>query len=112
MALVTVSSVPGQTKVTVAGTAVSASDTIAQADIGTQGVLINVINGGGSPINVTVSDPNTTAVGNVGTTTAQAVANGTNGWFRILPAHVNTATGFATIAYSGTTTVTYVAIKA
>jgi hypothetical protein len=112
MALITVASVPGQSKVTVAGTAVAASDTIAASDIGTTGVLLQVINGGGGSINVTISDPNTTAVGNAGTTTAQAVANGTDGWFRILPAHVNPATGVATVAYSGTTSVTYKAIKA
>lgn len=112
MALITVSSVPGQTKVTVAGTAVAASDTVAAQDIGINGVLINVINGGGSPINVTISDPNTTIVGNVGTTTPQAVANATDGWFRILPGHVNPSTGVATITYSGTTTVTYKAFRA
>jgi hypothetical protein len=112
MALITVGSVPGQTKVTVAGTAVSASDTVAASDIGTSGVLLNVINGGGGSINVTISDPGTTTVGNAGTTTPQAVANGTDGWFRILPGHVNPATGVATVAYSGTTTVTYKAIKA
>ena len=112
MALITVGSVPGQTKVSVAGAAVSASDTISAADIGTSGVLLNVINGGGGSINVTISDPGTTTVGNVGTTTAQAVANGTDGWFRILPGHVNASTGVATVAYSGTTSVTYKAIKA
>lgn len=112
MALITVASVPGQTKVTVTAAAVSASDTISQSDIGTTGVLLNVINAGGGSINVTVSDPNTTAVGNAGTTTAQAVANGTDGWFRILPGHVNSSTGVATVAYSGTTSVTYKAIKA
>lgn len=112
MALITVGSVPGQTKVIVGPNAVAASDTISQADIGTNGVLINVINGNASPTNVTISDPNTTTVGNAGTTTPQAVANGTNGWFRILPGHVNQATGLATIAYSVTATVTYVAIKA
>jgi hypothetical protein len=112
MALITVGSVPGQTKVVVAPAAVASTDTISASDIGTSGVLLNVINGGGSPINVTISDPNTTAVGTGGTTTAQAVANATNGWFRILPGHVNPATGLATVAYSGTTSVTYVAIKA
>lgn len=112
MALITVSSVPGQNKVTVAGVAVSASDTVAASDIGTTGVLVNVINGGGGSINVTISDPGTTTVGNAGTTTPQAVANGTDGWFRILPGHVNASTGVATITYSGTTSVTYKAIKA
>lgn len=112
MALITVASVPGQTKVTVAGAAVASTDTIAAADIGTSGVLLNVINGAGSPINVTISDPGSTAVGNVGTTTAQAVANATDGWFRILPGHVNPATGVATVAYSSITTITYKAFKA
>jgi hypothetical protein len=112
MALITVGSVPGQTKVVISGAAVAASDTISTADIGTSGVLLTVINGGGSPINVTISDPGTTTVGNVGTTTAQAVANGTEGTFRILPGHVNTSTGVATVTYSGTTSVTYKAIKA
>jgi hypothetical protein len=112
MALITVGSVPGQTKVVVAAAAVASTDTISSSDIGTSGVLLQVINGGGSPINVTISDPNSTAVGNPGTTSAQAVANGTSGWFRILPGHVNPATGLATVAYSGTTSVTYVAIKA
>jgi hypothetical protein len=112
MALITVSSVPGQSKVSITPLPVASTDTIAAADIGSSGVLLNVINGSGGSINVTISDPYTTPVGNAGTTSPQAVANGTNGWFRILPGHVNPATGLATVAYSGTTTVTYVAIKA
>ena len=112
MALITVTSVPGQNKVTASGSAVSSSDTIAASDIGTNGVLLQVTNGSGGSINVTISDPGTTTVGNAGSTTPQAVANGTTGLFRILPGHVNPATGVATVAYSGTTTVTYIAIKA
>lgn len=112
MALITVSSVPGQSKVTVGGSAVSSSDTIAASDIGQNGVLLNVINGSGGSINVTIGDPGTTIVGNAGTTTAQAVANGTDGWFRILPGHVNQTTQVATVTYSATTSVTYKAIKA
>lgn len=112
MAAMTVANVPGQTKVTVAAVAVSASDTLTASDVGSSGVLLQVINGGGGSINVTIADPGSTAAGNVGTTTAQAVANGTDGWFRILPAHVNPVTGVATVAYSGTTSVTYKAIRA
>lgn len=112
MALITVSAVPGQAAVNVTAAAVAASDTIAAGDIGDRGVLLQVINGGGGSINVTISDPNTTAVGNPGTTSAQAVANGADRWFRILPAHVNPSTGVATVAYSGTTSVTYKAIRA
>lgn len=112
MALITVSSVPGQTAVNVTAAAVASTDTISSADIGTSGVLLQVINASGGSINVTISDPGTTTVGNVGTTSAQAVANGADRWFRILPGHVAPATGVATVAYSGTTSVTYKAIKA
>lgn len=112
MAAMVVSNVPGQTKVIVAGTAVSSSDTLTASDLGTNGVLLQVINGGGGSINVTISDPGTTAVGNVGTTAAQAVANGTDGWFRILPQHAALVSGLATVAYSGTTSVTYKAFRA
>lgn len=112
MALITVASVPGQAATTVAPLAVALSDTIAGGDIGDRGVLLQVINGSGGSINVTISDPNQTLVGNPGTTSAQAVAAGTDRWFRILPAHVNQSTGVATVAYSAITTVTYKALRA
>lgn len=110
MALLTaVSVVSAATTVTAAP--VSSSDTIAAADIGVNGALLNVINGSGSPINVTLSDPGITDVGNAGTTTPQAVANSTDRWFRLSPFHVNPATGVATVTYSATTTVTYKLIR-
>lgn len=110
MALLTAVSVTS-TATNVTAAAVSASDTISQSDIGTDGALLNVINAGGGSINVTISDPGTTAVGNVGTTSAQAVANGTDRWFRLSPGHVNPSTGVATVSYSGTTSVTYKLIR-
>jgi hypothetical protein len=66
MALITVARPRPDEGLGRAGAAVAASDTIAASDIGTSGVLLNVINGGGGSINVTISDPNTTAVGNAG----------------------------------------------
>lgn len=110
MALLTAVSVTSAAT-TVTAAAVSASDTIAAADIGVNGCLLNVINGSGGSINVTLLDPNTTAVGNAGTTVAQAVANGTDRWFRVSPAHVSPSTAVATVTYSGTTTVTYKLIR-
>jgi hypothetical protein len=95
----------------VAGAAVSASDTIAAADIGVNGALLNVINGSGGSINVTLLDPGTTDVGNAGTAVLQAVANATDRWFRLSPFHVNPATGVATVTYSATATVTYKLIR-
>lgn len=110
MALLTARSVT--TSVTeVAAAAVSTSDTIASADIGTRGCLLNVINGAGAPINVTLVDPGSTPAGNTTTAPAQAVANATDRWFLITPSHVNQATGVATVTFSSATTITYRLIR-
>jgi hypothetical protein len=105
MALLTATSVTS-TATAVTAVAVASSDTIAAADIGVNGALLNVINGSGGSINVTLSDPGTTGVGNAGTTVAQAVANSADRWFRLSPQHVNSSTGVATVSYSGTSSVT------
>lgn len=110
MALLTATSVTAAAT-TVAGAAVTTSDTVSASDIGTNGALLNVINGAGAPINVTLTDPNTTAVGNAGTAVAQAVANATDRWFRLSPGHVNPATGVATVTFSSATTITYKLIR-
>lgn len=110
MALLTAVSVL-TTATTVGPNAVSASDTIAAADIGTNGALLNVINGSGGSINVVLVDPGTTAAGNTTTAPNQAVANGADRWFRVTQAHVNPATQVATVTFSGTTTVTYKLIR-
>lgn len=110
MALLTAVSVTSAAT-TVTAAAVSSSDTIAAADIGVNGALLNVINGSGGSINVTLSDPGTTDVGNAGTAVAQAVANGADRWFRLSPFHVNPSTGVATVTYSGTSSVTYKLIR-
>ncbi len=110
MALLTAVSVTSAAT-TVTAAAVTTSDTVSASDIGTDGALLNVINGAGSPINVTLVDPGTTAVGNAGTAAAQAVANGTDRWFRLSPGHVNPATGVATVTFSSATSVTYKLIR-
>lgn len=110
MALLTAVSVTG-TATTVAAAAVSTSDTISASDIGTRGCLLNVINGAGAPINVTLVDPGTTAAGNTTTAPAQAVANATDRWFLISPALVNLATQLATVTFSSATTITYKLIR-
>ncbi len=106
MALLTATSV-GSTATTVTAAAVSSSDTIAAADIGTNGALLNVINGSGGSINVVLVDPGTTAAGNTTTAPNQAVANGADRWFLVTANHVNSSTGLATVTFSGTTSVTY-----
>lgn len=92
---------------TIAGAAVTSSDTISANDLGSRGAYLVVTNGGGSSINVTVSDASLTPAGNAATTTAVAVPNGTSKVFYISPAAVNLTTNVVTVTYSGTTTVTY-----
>lgn len=87
--------------------AVSASDTISANDLGSRGAYLLVTNGGGSPINVTISDASRTPAGNAATTAAKAVANGTTRSFYISPAAVDFTTNVVTVAFSGTTSVTY-----
>ncbi|MGC5033079.1 hypothetical protein [Micromonospora sp. DT229] len=106
MALLTATSVPGGTAVNVTPATVSSSDTISASDIGRFGVLVRVTNGGGSAITATIADPGKTAVGNAGTTAAQSVPASQSRYLRVLPGHVNPATGVATITFSGTTSVT------
>lgn len=91
--------------------AAGTSNTISAADIGVRGALLNIINGAGSPVNVTLVDPGVTPAGNAGSASAQAVANATDRWFRISPSHVNQATGVATVTLSSATSVTYKLIR-
>lgn len=88
--------------------AVSASDTIAAADLGSRGAYLVVINGGASPDNVTISDSGSTPAGNPASTTANAVANGTSEVMYISPQAVNPATGVVTVTHSATASVTCV----
>ncbi|MEV6344128.1 hypothetical protein [Actinoplanes sp. NPDC051851] len=105
-------SVPGQTKVVPTAATPSATETISANDIGDRGLILVVTNGSGASINVTIADPGTTAAGNAGAATAQAVATATKGWFRLLPAHVNPNTQLATVTFSAVASVTVEAVRA
>lgn len=101
------------TRPTIAGVAytpaaVSASDTIAAADLGVNGAFLIIVNGGGSSDTVTVVDPGTTPAGSAATNPTNAVANATTEVMRISPQFVNPSTGVVTITHSFTTSVTYV----
>ncbi|MDT4991420.1 MAG: hypothetical protein QOH97_1312 [Actinoplanes sp.] len=95
------------TGITPAAITPSASDTIAAASFGVQGVLIRVITTG-TATNVAVLDPNVTAQGNPGTVTPLAApATGVREMLIPLSA-VNSSTGVATVTFSGALTgVTY-----
>jgi hypothetical protein len=87
--------------------AVSASDTITQAQLGTLGAYLVVINGGGSSDTVAITDGGLTPAGNAGTSSGGAVANATTKAFYISPRAVSSA-GLVTVTHSFTTTVNYV----
>lgn len=99
---------PTATGVAWSPAAVSASDTISASILGTLGAYLVVVNGGGSPDNVTVSDSGFTPAGNMASTSANAVANGTTEVMYISPKAVNPSTGVVTVTHSFTTSVTYV----
>lgn len=107
MALLTATQ-PTAAGVSYAGAAVSASDTISAANLGTRGAYLVIINGGGSPDTVTVVDASTTPAGNAASNLTNSVTNGTSEVMFIPPQTVNPTTGVTTVTHSFTTTVTYV----
>jgi hypothetical protein len=106
MAAITPSTVP-VTGLLAAPAAVSASDTISGDLVPVGGLIYRVINGGGSPDNVSVSDGGTTPAGNPGTVTPVAVTNATTKTILITQANINRTTNLVTITHSFTTSVTY-----
>lgn len=100
----------GRTIVAAGGTfslaAVAASDTISGEFIGERGAILDVNNGSGGSINVTISDPGRTAAGNTGTAQVVAVGAGARKQIFIGKGNVDPTTGLATVTYSATTSVT------
>lgn len=96
-----------QTGGTPAPVAVSASDTIAATQFGSTGCILRVINAGGSPDSVGVTDPNLTSIGGTGTVAAVSVPATTGIRMILIPVGaINQATQVATVTHSFTTTVT------
>jgi hypothetical protein len=90
------------------GVAVAATDTINVSQMGPNGCYLEVLNGGGSPDNVTISDAGVTPAGSplTGGTFPQTVTNGTNRVFHIRREQVNPTTGNVTVTHSFITSVT------
>jgi hypothetical protein len=106
MAAITPSTV-SVTGLLAAPAAVTASDTISGDLVPVGGLIYRVINGGGSPDNVSVSDGGVTPAGNVGTVTPVAVTNATTKTILITQNHINRSTNLVTITHSFITSVTY-----
>jgi hypothetical protein len=99
--------VPSAVGTLAAAAAVSSTDTISQAQLGSNGAFLLVINAGASPDTVAISDSGNTPAGNPGSSSGGTVANATNKVFYINPYAVNPTTGVVTVTHSFTTTVTY-----
>lgn len=110
MAVMTVA-VVSRTFATSALTAANSTDTISATDIGQNGVIVEILNGGGGSITVSVSDPNKTAAGNSPTIPAQSIAAAGRGRVWVGPSNVDQSTGYATLTYSGVTSVTSQAFR-
>lgn len=70
------------------------------------GGFLKVYNGSGGSINITFTDPGTTAAGNTGTQAAVAVADGAAKWFPLLAAFV-AGSNLITVTSSSASSVTY-----
>jgi hypothetical protein len=82
--------------------AVNTTDTITAEP----GLVLTVINGAGSPVNVTFTDSGSTPGGSAATNVARSVTNGTTKRFKVNPNWVNPSTGLITVTYSSVTTIT------
>jgi hypothetical protein len=95
----------GGTVITAA--AVSTSDTIARALLGSKGVNLKIINGNAATNTVTISDASTTLEGAPAAAISATIAPSTSQVFKVLPQQLTQATGQVTVTNSVTTTVTY-----
>jgi hypothetical protein len=88
-----------------------AADTIARAQFGPNGVLGRIITTG-TATTLTVSDPTTTGLGNVGTLASQTAPATGSRMFFVPIAAINPSTDVATLNWSGALTgVTYEAYR-
>lgn len=95
-----------QTGTTPSAVAVASSDTIAESQMGPNGCIMRVINAGGTPDNVAVSDGGLTPSGNPGTVTAVSVPATTGIRMIPIPRTALSSAGTATVTHSFITTVT------
>lgn len=84
----------------------TASDTIAQSQFGPNGCILRCITTG-TPSNITVTDPNTTSLGNPGSASAVALVATGSKMIKIPTAAINQSTQVATVTSSSQTGLTY-----
>jgi hypothetical protein len=98
---------PARGGTVIAGAAVSTSDTISRAVLGTKGVNLKIINGNAATNTVTISDSSTTTEGAPAASISATIAPSTSQVFKVVPAQLHPTNGVVTVTNSVTTTVTY-----
>ncbi len=98
---------PSRSGTVITPAAVASTATIPRALLGRKGATLTVFNGNASPDTVGISDASTTKTGAAATAVSQAVTNGTNRAFKILPEQADPVTKNVTVTHSVTSTVTY-----
>lgn len=93
--------------VTPSAVAVASSDTVAESQFGSTGLIARVINAGGSPDTVTIVDPTKTPMSSSPTNPTVSVPATTGVRMILIPkTAVDPTSGVATINHSSTTSVT------
>lgn len=99
---------PSRTGTVIAAANTASTATIPRSLLGTKGVTLTIFNANAAPDTVTISDASVTKTGAAATPVSQAVTNGTNRAFKILPEQATSGVaGNVTVTHSVTATVTY-----
>lgn len=107
MAAVTTQSLSSAALTTPSAITPAASDTIAEAQFGANGVILRVITTG-TATDVSITDPGVTTLGNAGTSASLAAPATGSRMLQIPRSAISSATGRATVTFSGALTgVTY-----
>src|SRR5258707_78491 len=91
---------PTRVGVLSAGLGVAASDTIAVAQLGAAGALLEIINGNASSDVMTISDASVTPSGAPAAANGPTVTNATSKVFYISPRSADPTTGLVTVTHS------------
>lgn len=107
MAALALTHTPSRGGATVATGSISVADTISRTVLGARGVDLEILNGSGGPITVTVSDATTTRSGGAAAAISTTIADGAGKSFKIIPQQADPSTKLVSITSTSGTTVTY-----
>jgi hypothetical protein len=107
MGALTLTHTPARGGTTVATGSISTADTIARSVLGAKGVDLDIINGSGGTITVTISDATTTRSGGAAAAISTTIANGAAKSFKIIPQQADPTTKLVSLTSTSGTTVTY-----